>query len=90
MRLGEVGDKYERRLAEYQVTYTVENGDSFARVFTGDEALAEFLRNHAALPEEEVERVFAELRSSGTANAAEVEIPRAELAPLGMIQDPSA
>ncbi|HTM88891.1 MAG TPA: hypothetical protein VL155_11840 [Terriglobales bacterium] len=89
IRLGQSRDKYDRLIADYQLTYNVPSGNSFYRTVRGDEELERFLSHHAVVPTGEVEHVLADLRERGNATITDVEIPLKETAPLGMIQDAS-
>jgi len=89
IRLGQTRDKYDRLIADYQITYNVSSGNSFSRTIRGDEELHEFLRHHAVVPPGERDRALAALREHGNATITGVEIPLKEAAPLGMVQDPS-
>ena len=42
IRLGQTRDKYDRLLADYQITYNASSGNSFYRTVHGDEELVEF------------------------------------------------
>lgn len=89
IRLGQTRDKYDRLVADYQITYNVSSGNSFHRTVRGDEELEEFLAHHAVVPPGERERALAALRELGNASITGVNIPLKETAPLGMAQDPS-
>jgi hypothetical protein len=89
IRLGQTRDKYDRLIADYQITYNVPDGGSFYRTMRGDEELEGFLTNNAVVPTGERERAMAALREHGNATIPGVEIPVHETAPLGMAQDPS-
>lgn len=89
IRLGQTRDKYDRLVADYQITYSVPDGNSFYKTVRGDEELAEFLARHAVVGPGERERALAALHEKGNASIPNVEIPVKETAPLGMAQDPS-
>ena len=89
IRLGQTRDKYDRLIADYQITYNVSSGNSFYRTVRGEEELEEFLSHHAVVPAGERQRALAALRQHGNATIPGVEIPVEETAPLGMAQDPS-
>ncbi len=89
IRLGQTRDKYDRLIADYQITYNVSSGNSFSRILQGDEALDEFLHHHAVVPTGDRERALSALHERGNATITGVEIPMKETAPLGMIQDAS-
>ncbi|HLK34363.1 MAG TPA: hypothetical protein VKT29_14815 [Terriglobales bacterium] len=89
IRLGRTRDKYDRLIADYQITYNVPSGNSFYRTFRGEEALEDFLQHHAVVPTGERERALAALRDHGNATITGVDIPLKEAAPLGMVQDSS-
>ena len=89
IRLGQTRDKYDRLIADYQITYNVPSGNSFYRTLRGDEALNEFLSHAAIVSTGERERALAVLREHGNATITGVEIPLKETAPLGMVQDSS-
>ncbi len=89
IRLGQTRDKYDRLIADYQITYNVSSGNSFYRTVHGDEELEEFLTHHAVVPAGQRERALAALREHGNATIPDVHIPLKETAPLGMVQDSS-
>jgi hypothetical protein len=89
IRLGQTRDKYDRLIADYQITYNVSSGNSFYRTVRGEEALDEFLRHAAVIPTGEIERALSALRQHGNATIPGVSIPLKETAPLGMVQDSS-
>ena len=89
IRLGQSRDKYDRLIADYQITYNVPSGSSFHRTVRGDEELERFLSHHAVVPTGELEPVLADLRERGNATITDVEIPLKETAPLGMMQEAS-
>lgn len=89
IRLGQTRDKYDRLIADYQITYNVSSGNSFYRTVRGDEALEEFLSHAAVVPAGERARALAALRQHGNATITGVDIPLKETAPLGMVQDSS-
>lgn len=89
IRLGQTRDKYDRLVADYQITYNVSSGNSFSRTVHGDEQLEEFLRVSAVVPTGERERALSALGQHGNATITGVEIPLKETAPLGMVQDSS-
>ena len=89
IRLGQTRDKYDRLIADYQITYNVPSGNAFYRTVRGDEELDEFLRHSAVVPTGERERAVGALREHGSATIPNVDIPLEETAPLGMVQDPS-
>lgn len=89
IRLGQTRDKYDRLVADYQLTYNASSGNSFSRIVQGDEALDAFLRHHAVVPTDERERALAALYQYGNATVTGADIPVKETAPLGMMQDSS-
>jgi hypothetical protein len=89
IRLGQMRDKYDRLIADYQITYNVSSGNSFSRTVTGDQPLEEFLTHAAVIPTGERERALAALRKHGNTTITGVDIPLKETAPLGMVQDSS-
>ncbi len=89
IRLGQTRDKYDRLIADYQITYNVSSGNSFSRILQGDGALDEFLHHHAVVPAGERERALAALHDHGNATITGVQIPVKETSPLGMMQDAS-
>ncbi len=89
IRLGQTRDKYDRLIADYQITYNVSSGNSFYRTVRGAEELEEFLSHHAVVPAGERERALTALRDHGNATITGVDIPLKETAPLGMVQDSS-
>lgn len=89
IRLGQTRDKYDRLIADYQITYNVSSGNSFSRILQGDGALDEFLHRHAVVPTSERKRALAALYAHGNATITGVEIPLKETSPLGMMQDAS-
>jgi hypothetical protein len=89
IRLGQTRDKYDRLIADYQITYNVSSGNSFYRTVRGEEELDEFLSHHAVVPAGERERARAALRDHGNATIPGVDIPLKETAPLRMAQNPS-
>jgi hypothetical protein len=89
IRLGQTRDKYDRLIADYQITYNVPSGNSFYRTVRGEEELEEFLGHHAVVSPGERERAMVALREHGNATITGVEIPLEETAPLGMVQDSS-
>jgi hypothetical protein len=88
IRLGQTRDKYDRLVADYQITYDVPTGDSFHRTVRGEEALKEFLQE-VVVPANELDRALGALRRHGNATIPNVSISLQETAPLGMVQDPS-
>jgi hypothetical protein len=88
IRLGQTRDKYDRLIADYQITYNVSSGNSFHRTVRGEEELEEFC-HHAVVPPGERDRALAALRQYGNATITGVDIPLKETAPLGMVQDSS-
>jgi hypothetical protein len=89
IRLGQTRDKYDRLVADYQITYNVSSGNSFYRTVRGEEELEQFLNHHAVVSPGERERAMAALREHGNATITDVAIPLEETAPLGMVQDSS-
>ena len=89
IRLGQTRDKYDRLIADYQITYNISSGNSFYRTVRGEEELESFLSHHAVVSAAERERALAALRAQGNATITGVEIPVKEVAPLGMVQDSS-
>jgi hypothetical protein len=89
IRLGQMRDKYDRLVADYQLTYSASSGNSFSRIVQGDEALDTFLRHHAVVPTGERERALAALHQRGNATVTDVDISLKETTSLGMIQDSS-
>jgi hypothetical protein len=89
IRLGQTRDKYDRLIADFQITYNVSSGNSFYRTVRGEEELDEFLSHHAVVPTGERERALAALRDHGNATITGVDIPLKETAPMGMVQDSS-
>src|SRR5512146_3019634 len=89
IRLGQQRDKYDRLIADYQVTYNVPSGNSFYRLVHGDEELNGFLSHRAVVPRAERERALEDLRERGNATITDVDIPPEETTPLGMVQDAS-
>lgn len=89
IRLGQSRDKYDRLIADYQITYNVSSGNSFHRAVRGDEELEQFLSHDAVVPTGKLEQALAELREQGNATIIDVEIPLKETATLGMVQDSS-
>lgn len=89
IRLGQTRDKYDRLIADYQISYNISSGNSFYRTVRGEEELESFLSHHAVVPAAERERALAALRAQGNATITEVEIPVKEAASLGMVQDSS-
>ncbi len=71
----------------YQLSYTTP-GSAFVRVYD-PEHLREFLISKIALYDAALERVMTQLRTTGRANIADVEISEQEAAALGMEQVPS-
>ena len=88
IRLGQTRDKYDRLVADYQITYDVPTGDSFHRTVRGEEPLKEFL-HEVVVPANELDRALQALRRHGNATIPNVSISLQETAPLGMVQDPS-
>jgi hypothetical protein len=89
IRRGQTRDKYDRLVADYQITYNSGTGNSFYRTVHGDEELVQFLAHSAVIPTGQRERVLADLREQGNATIPDVQIPLKETAPLGMVQDSS-
>ncbi len=86
-RVGEATGTYGKRVFEYQLNYTV-GGNTYARVFDED-GLDQFLRSDLALTPEMADQTMRELRESGKATVANVEIPAHEAPALGLQQLPS-
>lgn len=89
IRLGQTRDKYDRLIADYQITYNVSSGNSFYRTVRGEEQLEAFLSHHAVVPAGERQRALTALRDHGNTTITGVDIPLKETASLGMVQDSS-
>lgn len=88
-RVGAEQDQHRDITPEYQVNYTVADGNSYARTFVGREPLFEFLAATALVPEPSVERTLRELDSAGHATIPDVEIPEHQAAAIGLEELPS-
>ncbi len=88
-RLAEARDQYDRRTAEYQLTYLIETGNSYSKILSGDAQVAEFLRDYVVVPAAQADRAFDDLRNHGQATIPSVEIHEKDLTALGLRQSPS-
>ena len=88
-RVGEEAATHRETLPEYQLNYVVAEGNSYARTFTGREALAEFLASTALVPENLVGQALRELDTTGDVTIPEVEIPEHQAAAIGLEELPS-
>ena len=88
-RVGEEAAKHHETIPEYQVNYSVADGNSYARTFTGRQPLAEFLAGSALVPETSVHQTMHELDTSGHVTITDVEIPEHEAAAIGLEELPS-
>ena len=81
--------KHHKAVPEYQVSYSVADGNSYARTFTRSESLAEFLASTALVPENSLEQMLRELDTAGYVTITEVDIPEHEAAAIGLEELPS-
>jgi hypothetical protein len=88
-RLGEQRDEHRETIPEYQVSYSVGEGNSYARTFTGRESLSEFLAGKALIPESSLGDALRELDTRGHLTITDVEIPEHETAAIGLEELPS-
>ena len=72
---------------QYQVNYNI-GAHSYVQVFES-ERLEEFLRLGAALPDEEIQDMMAELRKDGHTTEANVDIGESHLGEMGFAESPS-
>jgi hypothetical protein len=72
---------------QYQVNYNL-GAHSYVQVFE-PERLEEFLRLGAALPDEEIQDMVAELRKDGRTTEANVEIGESHLGEMGFAESPT-
>lgn len=72
---------------QYQVNYNL-GANSWVQVFE-PERLEEFLRLAAALPENEVNDLLIELRSTGHTTEGDVDIGESHLGEMGFAESPS-
>jgi hypothetical protein len=72
----------------YQVTYNLGNR-SYARVFSDEEALDDFLTTGAGLDDTDLARVWDALTAKGNASVSDVDIPEEEAAAMRMVEEPS-
>lgn len=83
-RVGTEPTKHHEVIPEYQVNYSVTDGNSYARTFSGREPLAEFLVSTALVPESSVERTLRDLDSGSHVTITDVEIPEHEASVIGL------
>ena len=88
-RLGDERAQHRDTVSEYQVSYSVGDGNSYARTFAGRESLSEFLASKALIPEQSLGAALRELDSTGHLTITEVEIPEHEAAAIGLEELPS-
>ncbi len=86
-RTGSMEDPDRRKLPEYQVNLTI-GRNTYTRTFE-EPKLLDFLRAEAALDSDTLTRTIEELRGSGRATIANVEIEEGEAPALGLEQIPS-
>ena len=72
---------------QYQVNYNLA-ADSYVQVFDAA-GLDEFLLHSSSLPVSEVNALLEELRSSGHATEAKVDLPESPLGEMGFVKSPS-
>jgi hypothetical protein len=72
---------------QYQVNYNI-GAHSYVQVFE-PERLEEFLRLGAALPDDEIQDMMAELRKDGHTTEANVNIGESHLGEMGFAESPS-
>lgn len=72
---------------QYQVNFNI-GAHSYVQVFEA-ERLEEFLRLGAALPDEEIQDMMAELRKDGHTTEANVDIGESHLGEMGFAESPS-
>jgi hypothetical protein len=72
---------------QYQVNYNI-GAHSYVQVFEA-ERMEEFLRLGAALPDEEIQDMMAELRKDGHTTEANVDIGESHLGEMGFAESPS-
>jgi hypothetical protein len=72
---------------QYQVNYNL-GAPSWVQVFD-EPGLDHFLRRAAALPPEEVDAMWNELRTAGHTTEADVELGESHLAEMGFTESPS-
>jgi hypothetical protein len=72
---------------QYQVNYNI-GAHSYVQVFE-PERLEEFLRLGAALPDEEIQDMMAELRKDGHTTETNVGIGESHLGEMGFAESPS-
>ena len=88
-RVGEVRDRYQQAVPEFQVNYDPGDGNSYARTLTGRERLAEFLAASAHVPQPDVDNALEALDTAGHVTLPDVEIPEHEAAAIGLEELPS-
>jgi hypothetical protein len=72
---------------QYQVNYNI-GAHSYVQVME-PERVEEFLRLGAALPDDEVSDVMAELRQEGHATEANVDVGESHMGEMGFAESPS-
>jgi hypothetical protein len=72
---------------EYQVNYNI-GANSWVQVMDPTE-LDDFLHHASALPPDEIDGMWRELRETGHTTEAQVHIPEAHLAEMGFAESPS-
>jgi len=72
---------------QYQVNYNL-GANTWVQVFD-PEGVEEFLLHGAALPEDEVDSLLTELRTSGRTTEAVVDLPESHLGEMGFAESPS-
>ena len=88
-RVGEVRDRYQQPVAEFQLNYDPGDGNTYARTVSGREPLAEFLAASAHVPQPDVENALQALDAAGHVTIPDVEIPEHEAAAIGLEELPS-
>jgi len=72
---------------QYQVNYNL-GANSWVQVFT-PQGLEDFLHHSAALPDDEIQALLAELRNENHTTEANVELGESHLGEMGFAESPS-
>ena len=88
-RVGEGRDRHHQPVPEFQLNYVPSDGNTYARIVSGREPLAEFLAATAHVPQPDVDNALQALDTAGHVTIPDVEIPEHEAAAIGLEELPS-